>query len=347
LRLAANSTGYPSETIWSRWRDSCQLCSAVLAKPSPGSMMILSGATPAASASSTRWDNSWRTSATTSRYTARRCMSRECPRQCMSTHGQPASATTFAIVGSASPPETSLTTAAPASSAAAATLARVVSMLIGTPAAASARITGTTRPISVSASIRSAPGRVDSPPTSTRSAPCARSSTPCATAASRSAYRPPSEKESGVTLSTPITTGLTGSAYGAGDRPRRPRRPPAPSAPAARPAPRPAPGPAARPRPGRPPGGTIEQVPCSMVENSACPAPIHPGRSLPGGPAAATRIGFPASDLHHSAPRGTPVTLYVACSMGDHNVRSAIIPTVASRRSVIGRYQWVLGEGNT
>src|SRR5690606_8841424 len=125
----------------------------------------------------------------------------------MITYRQPASPTTLVMAGSASPPETSLTTATPASSAAAATAARVVSTLMGTPAAAKSRITGSTRAISVSASTRSAPGRVDSPPTSTRSAPCSRMRTACATAASRSAYRPPSEYESGVTLSTPITTG--------------------------------------------------------------------------------------------------------------------------------------------
>ena len=109
--------------------------------------------------------------------------------------------------GSASPPETSLTTAAPAARAASATRARLVSMLTATPAAVSSRMTGRTRSTSVAASIRSAPGRVDSPPMSTRCAPASRRRTPCPTAASRSAYRPPSEKESGVTLRTPITTG--------------------------------------------------------------------------------------------------------------------------------------------
>ena len=52
-------------------------------------------------------------------------MTRECPRQCISTHGQPASATTAAMPGSARPPETSLTIMAPAASAAAATAAGV------------------------------------------------------------------------------------------------------------------------------------------------------------------------------------------------------------------------------
>src|SRR5262249_9126667 len=50
------------------------------------------------------------------------------------------------------------------------------------------------------------PGRVDSPPTSTQSAPSAKRASPAATAASASANRPPSEKESGVTLTTPITS---------------------------------------------------------------------------------------------------------------------------------------------
>ena len=52
---------------------------------------------------------------------------------------------------------------------------------------------------------RSAPGRVDSPPTSTRSAPSAASARPCATAAAGSNQSPPSENESGVTLTTPMT----------------------------------------------------------------------------------------------------------------------------------------------
>jgi hypothetical protein len=125
----------------------------------------------------------------------------------MRIHGQPASATTAAIPGSARPPDTSLTITAPAPRAAAATSARVVSMLSGTPAAASALITGSTRAVSVGPSTRSAPGRVDSPPMSMMSAPVRRSAMPCATAASTLAYRPPSEKESGVTLRTPITTG--------------------------------------------------------------------------------------------------------------------------------------------
>lgn len=109
-----------------------------------------------------------------------------CPRQCMITQGVRDSATTAAIRGSARPPETSLTIAAPASTQASATADRVVSTLTRTPAATSSRTTGRTRSRSVAASIRCAPGRVDSPPTSTRSAPASRIATPCATACDRS-----------------------------------------------------------------------------------------------------------------------------------------------------------------
>ncbi len=96
---------------------------------------------------------------------------------------------------------------APASSAAAATSERIVSTDTGTPSAASARITGTTLPSSSATSGRVAPGRVDSPPMSSRSAPSSRSDMAWATARSVVSYFPPSEKESGVTLTTPITTG--------------------------------------------------------------------------------------------------------------------------------------------
>ena len=50
----------------------------------------------------------------------------------------------------------------------------------------------------------SEPGRVDSPPMSRMSAPSAASRSACATAASVSAWRPPSEKLSGVTLTMPM-----------------------------------------------------------------------------------------------------------------------------------------------
>src|SRR5262249_6238926 len=145
------------------------------------------------------------------------------------------------ICGSASPPLTSLTSRAPASSAGCATSARIVSTLTGTPAAASARMTGPTRRSSSSADTRCAPGRVDSPPTSTMSAPCAASSRPRAIAASGPNQDPPSENESGVTLTTPITRqrAALGSPGGLGARcawPGPPGRPGPPWPPARAPA---------------------------------------------------------------------------------------------------------------
>ncbi|AOW88341.1 hypothetical protein BC342_19410 [Streptomyces olivaceus] len=123
----------------------------------------------------------------------------------MTTKGAPASATTGIILASARPPLTSLTRAAPAARARSATEARMVSTETVTPSEARPRTTGTTRLSSSSSSTRVAPGRVDSPPTSTRSAPSATRSRPCLMAAVVSKKRPPSEKESGVTLTTPMT----------------------------------------------------------------------------------------------------------------------------------------------
>ncbi len=51
------------------------------------------------------------------------------------------------------------------------------------------------------------PGRVNSPPTSTIAAPSATMVLARATAAAASKCRPPSEKESGVTLRMPINAG--------------------------------------------------------------------------------------------------------------------------------------------
>src|SRR4051794_33240589 len=74
--------------------------------------------------------------------------------------------------------------------------------------------TGTTRSISTSAETGEAPGRVDSPPTSRTRAPSSASCKPWATAAPESRNSPPSENESGVTLTTPMTS--TGSRLLAG-----------------------------------------------------------------------------------------------------------------------------------
>src|SRR5512140_2607564 len=107
--------------------------------------------------------------------------------------------------GSNKPPETSLMIRAPAATAARATTAFVVSIETVTPAAASRSTTGSARRSSSSAVTGRARGFVASPPTSRISAPSRSSCSPCATATSASRYCPPSENESGVTLTTPIT----------------------------------------------------------------------------------------------------------------------------------------------
>jgi len=119
--------------------------------------------------------------------------------------GQAKHSTARAIAGSKLKPEMSFTIEAPASRAASATSDFEVSTEMGISVpAASDLITGTTLRISSSGETDTEPGRVDSPPTSMKSAPSPTSSRPRRTAASCVSYNPPSEKESGVTLSTPI-----------------------------------------------------------------------------------------------------------------------------------------------
>src|SRR6185436_12621758 len=134
-------------------------------------------------------------------------MSLKFPRRCMSTAGTRRSATSPAMPGSNVNPLTSLTMSAPASRAARATEALVVSTESGpAPRPRRPRMTGTTRRHSSAApTAAEPPGRVDSPPTSTTSAPASKRARPWSTAAAASANRPPSEKESGVTFSTPMT----------------------------------------------------------------------------------------------------------------------------------------------
>ena len=99
--------------------------------------------------------------------------------------------------------------AAPAASARRATSAFVVSTEIGTPTRpASASTTGQdAAQLLVAPSTGSAPGRVDSPPMSTIAAPSRTRVRPCASASSAAKKRPPSENESGVTLTTPMMHG--------------------------------------------------------------------------------------------------------------------------------------------
>src|SRR5690554_3947458 len=83
----------------------------------------------------------------------------------------------------------------------------MVSTLTRTPRCTSSRTTGRTRFCSTSDGMRSAPGRVVSPPTSITSAPAETILTAWAMAPSTWANSPPSLNESGVTLSTPMTWG--------------------------------------------------------------------------------------------------------------------------------------------
>ncbi len=80
-------------------------------------------------------------------------------------------------------------------------------MRTSVPPAASRSTTGSTRRTSSSSGTGSEPGRVDSPPMSRIPAPSLASRRPCATAASASRNSPPSENESGVTLTMPMITG--------------------------------------------------------------------------------------------------------------------------------------------
>src|SRR6478736_4933419 len=103
---------------------------------------------------------------------------------------------------------TSLTSPAPAAMAARITAGFMVSMETSTShSRRSASITGSTRSSSCCSGTGSAPGRVDSPPTSMIDAPAATMARACTSAVAALACRPPSEKEFGVTLSTPMTTG--------------------------------------------------------------------------------------------------------------------------------------------
>ena len=89
--------------------------------------------------------------------------------------------------------------------AARATSAFRVSTEIGpTPRSTSPATTGTTRAISSFTGTGAAPGRVDSPPMSMISAPLAAIAAPSAMAFAGSSRRPPSKKESGVTLTMPM-----------------------------------------------------------------------------------------------------------------------------------------------
>src|SRR6218665_1489638 len=82
-----------------------------------------------------------------------------------------------------------------------------VSTETGAPKETAARTTGSTRASSCSSGTAVLPGRVDSPPMSSMSAPSLSSCSQCCTAVAVLPWRPPSENESGVTLTMPMTRG--------------------------------------------------------------------------------------------------------------------------------------------
>ena len=128
--------------------------------------------------------------------------------QCMMMQPQLLSSTACCISGSVKP-DTSLTMETPWLRHIAAVEAWRVSMdtmALGA-AARIPRTTGSTRSASTSGDTGLCPGRVDSPPTSMMSAPSSSISKARRTAFLELMVTPPSEKESGVTLSTPITRG--------------------------------------------------------------------------------------------------------------------------------------------
>ena len=208
LREAPTTTGQPSAARSGSAARRRRLEAASLPKPMPGSSRVRSAGIPAAAAAAARPARNSCTSATTSAYAVSRCIVAGSPRMCMRTMPAPRPATTASMRASRAA-VTSLTRDAPAASAAAATSGLEVSTETITAGRrrASAATTGTTRSISSATGTVAAPGRVDSPPTSMTSAPASDMARACATAASGAANRPPSENESGVTLTTPITAG--------------------------------------------------------------------------------------------------------------------------------------------
>ena len=81
----------------------------------------------------------------------------------------------------------------------------------GTFRRTASRTTGNTRASSASSGTAGLPGRVDSPPMSRMSAPSSSSCSQWRSAAAVEAWAPPSEKESGVTFTMPITRGCVRS----------------------------------------------------------------------------------------------------------------------------------------
>ena len=206
LRESPTRIGAPNRRKRSRFQMQAWFCSRVLPKPTPGSSRIRPKGTPAPAA---RLSERSKKRSTSSRMSIAASFS---SRLCMMTTAEPVSATASAMPGSRCRPQTSLMTQAPSRAASRATLALLVSMEIGASSSASASSAGTTRRSSSSSGTGRWPGLVDSPPISTIAAPSATIVFARATAAASSAWRPPSENESGVTLRMPMSWGDVFSA---------------------------------------------------------------------------------------------------------------------------------------
>src|SRR6516225_6280647 len=194
LRDAPTRSGSPNDLSSGRRAMAVRLCSGVLPKPIPGSSTMFWRAMPARAAMSSEREKNAQISAMIS------IDGSAASRLCMMITGTACCATTRASSLSRCRPHTSLTMAAPAASAQAATSAFIVSMETGTPSATAAGRMGARRRISSAT-------ETDSAPISNTSAPSAIIRRAWSIAFLGSRKRPPSEKESGVTLSTPITIG--------------------------------------------------------------------------------------------------------------------------------------------
>ena len=211
LRDAPTSKGRPNRRNSSSRASTIMLCSGVLPKPMPGSSTIWLSAMPARAAMSSERAKNVAISCMISMAGSARS------RLCITMTGTLCSATTLAMSGSRCRPQTSLAIAAPASSAHATTADFMLSMETGVPRATTSASTGRSR-CNLPRRTPAARHRAgwNSAPMSTMSAPSAIMRRACASALSGAINCPPSEKESGVTLSTPITAGVAATAARAG-----------------------------------------------------------------------------------------------------------------------------------
>lgn len=198
------STGNPPDSLSDAIRSS-MFCSGVFPKPSPGSSIIPSLRMPAASAASALSARKRETDSTASPLIPG-ALSKIPPSACIITAATPVWAHSSIIPGALSA-FTSLTMEAPMEMHLSATSGFIVSTDTGMLSEGTRSLrTGTSLDSSSSADTGSAPGLVDSPPMSMMDAPASAISMPWRTAAAP-VQRPPSEKESGVALRTPMMTG--------------------------------------------------------------------------------------------------------------------------------------------